>query len=303
VASDSFTQQPIDTAIAEPHRPPAPPAHGQTPGYRTVIEPPRRWPTLCMADLWRYRDLLSLLVWREIIAKYRQSVVGIGWVLIKPLTSMVIFTLIFGRVAKLPSDGIPYPIFTFAALLPWMYFAQSLGTASSSVVGGGGILTKVYFPRLVLPLTGVIAGLVDFGVQLVVLMGMMAWYRITPTWGVLLVPAFVLLAAATALSVGLWLTALNVKYRDVGHAVPFFTQAWMWLTPIVYSSSMIPERWRPIYGLNPMVGVVEGFRWAMLGKAAPDWTMMAVSLSVVTVILLSGLYFFRKMETTFADII
>ena len=303
MSSDSLAQQPIDTAIAEPDRLQTLPAHGKAPSYRTVIEPPGRWPTLSMADLWQYRDLLSLLVWREIIAKYRQSVVGIGWVLIKPLTSMVIFTLIFGRVAKLPSDGIPYPIFTFAALLPWMYFSQSLGSASNSIVGGGGILTKVYFPRLILPLTGVIAGLVDFGVQLVVLMGMMAWYRVVPTWGVLLVPVFVLLAAATALSVGLWLTALNVKYRDVGHAVPFFTQAWMWLTPIVYSSSMIPERWRPIYGLNPMVGVIEGFRWAMLGKAAPDWTMMAVSLTVVTLILLSGLYFFRKMETTFADII
>ncbi len=271
--------------------------------HRTVIKPPGWWIAPNLREVWQYRDLLSLLVLRDITAKYRQSLVGIGWVVLKPMASMLIFTLIFGRVAKLPSDGIPYPVFSFAALLPWSYFANALTASSGSIVGGSGILTKVYFPRLVFPLTGVITGYVDLAIQMFVLVGLMTWYGVVPTWGVALVPAFVLLASATALSVGLWLTALNVKYRDVGHAVPFFTQAWMWMSPIVYSSSMIPERWRPLYGLNPMVGVIEGFRWAMLGKAPPDWTMMGVSGVVVLVLLATGLIYFRKVETTFADIV
>ncbi len=302
MASDTISESRLGAADAEPAAGPdsAQPAR---PRLRTVIEPPSAWPRINLAELWRYRDLLSLLVLRDITAKYRQSLVGIGWVVLKPVASMLIFTLIFGRVAKLPSDGIPYPVFSFAALLPWMYFAAALTAASASVVGGSTILTKVYFPRLVFPLTGVITGYVDLAIQMVVLAGLMAWYGVAPTWAVVLVPAFLLLASATALAMGLWLTALNVRYRDVGHAVPFLVQAWMWMSPIVYSSSMIPEKWRPLYGLNPMVGVIEGFRWAMLGKAAPDWTMMGVSATVVLVLLVSGMYYFRKMETTFADII
>jgi lipopolysaccharide transport system permease protein len=273
------------------------------PRYHTVIEPPSGWPALNLAEVWRYRDLLFMLVWRDISANYRQSVVGFGWALFKPVFSMIVFTLVFGRVAKLPSDGVPYPIFCYAALLPWMYFATCLAGSTNSVVGGSGLLTKVYFPRLILPLASVLGGLVDFGIQFVLLAVLMLAFGVLPGWGILLVPGFVLLCVVTALSVGLWLTALNVKYRDVGHLVPFLSQMWMWLTPIVYPSRMVPERLRLLYGLNPMAGVVEGFRWALLGTPPPDWAMMAVSFAVVTALLLSGLYYFRRTEATFADVI
>jgi lipopolysaccharide transport system permease protein len=268
-----------------------------------VIEPPQRWIPLNLGEIWRYRDLLFLLVWRDISANYRQSLIGFGWAILRPVISMVIFTVIFGRVAGLPTGGVPYPIFSFTALLPWMYFSGCLTASSSSIVGGSGLLTKVYFPRLILPLATVINGLVEFAIQFLVLLLLMAWYRVTPTWGILLVPVFLLQCATAALSVGLWLTALNVKYRDIGHIVPFLSQAWMWITPIVYSSSMVPEQWRAVYGLNPMVGVVEGFRWAILANAAPDWTMMAVSSTAVLLLLVSGLYYFRRLEVTFADVI
>jgi lipopolysaccharide transport system permease protein len=269
----------------------------------TVIEPPRGWTSLDLAGLWRYRDLFTLLVWRGIVARYRQSVVGIGWAIITPLVSTLIFTVIFSRVAGIPSDGSPYPLFAFCALLPWGYFSGALSSSTGSIVGSGGLLQKVYFPRLILPLVGVVTGLVEVAIQLVALFVMMAWFRFVPGWQIVLAPAFLLLAAATALSVGLWLTALNVKYRDVGQAVPFFTQAWMWLSPIVYSSHQVPEHLRLLYGLNPMVGVIEGFRWSLLGSSAPDWTMMAVSTTVVAVLLTGGLYYFRKTEDTFADIL
>jgi len=211
--------------------------------------------------------------------------------------------VIFGRVAGLPSDGIPYPIFAYTALLPWMYFSGCLGDASNSVLNNAGLLSKVYFPRLILPLTSVAKGLVDFVIQFVILLGLMIWYGVAPGWECLSIPAFLLLCPLTALSVGLWLTALNVKYRDVGHAVPFFAQAWMWMTPVIYSSSLIPQRWRIAYGLNPMVSVVEGFRWALLGKAPPDWTMMCVSVTTVLALLVGGLYFFRRVDATFVDIL
>jgi lipopolysaccharide transport system permease protein len=269
----------------------------------SYIQPPSGWTSLNLGEVWRYRDLLLLLVWRDISASYRQSVVGFGWAIIKPVCSMLIFTIVFGRIANLPSDGIPYPIFSFAALLPWMYFAGSLAGASGSVLGGAGLLTKVYFPRLILPLSSVVKGVVDFAIQFAVLVLMMCYYGLAPSAGVLLLPVFVLLCALSALSVGLWLTALNVKYRDVGQLVPFLSQAWMWLTPIVYPSSLVPDKWRLIYGLNPLVGIVEGFRWSLLGKAAPDWKMVAASLSVTLLLFIGGLYYFRKMETTFADVI
>jgi lipopolysaccharide transport system permease protein len=271
--------------------------------HRKVIEPPSGWPALNLGELWRYRDLLLLLIWRDISANYRQSVIGYGWALFKPVFSMVVFTLIFGKVANLPSDGLPYPLFCYGALLPWLYFSGCLTGSSNSVVQSSHLLTKVYFPRLILPLTSVASGLVDFAVQLVLLAGLMAWYRVVPGWGVLLVPVFVVLCVVTALSVGLWLTALNVKYRDIGHLVPFLAQMWLWLTPIVYPSRLVPEKWRLVFGLNPMTGVVDGFRWALLGSAAPDWRMMGVSLSVVLVLFVSGLYYFRKVERTFADLI
>jgi lipopolysaccharide transport system permease protein len=240
-----------------------------------VIEPPKGWISLNLGEVWRYRDLLWQLVWRNVSANYRQSVVGIGWALLKPALSVLIFTVIFGRVAGLPTDGTPYPIFSYSALLPWMYFSTVLTLSSGSVVVGSGLLTKVYFPRLILPLTSVLNGFVDFAIQLSLLVLLMLWYGVTPGWGMVLLPLLVFECAIAALAVGLWLCALNVKYRDVGHLVPFLSQAWMWITPIVYSSSMVPEKWRTVYGLNPMVGVVEGFRWAICGKSVPDWTMMA----------------------------
>jgi lipopolysaccharide transport system permease protein len=269
----------------------------------SYIRPPSGWISLNLGEVWRYRDLLVLLVWRDISASYRQSVIGFGWAIIKPVFSMLIFTLVFGGIAKLPSDGVPYPIFSYAALLPWMYFSGCLAGASGSVLGGAGLLTKVYFPRLVLPLSSVVKGLVDFAIQFVVLVLMMAYYGIAPSAAIVLLPAFILLCAVSALSIGLWLTALNVKYRDVGQLVPFLSQAWMWLTPVVYPSSLVPEKWRMIYGLNPLVGIVEGFRWSLLGNAPPDWTMLGVSLAVTALLFVSGLYYFRKMETTFADVI
>jgi lipopolysaccharide transport system permease protein len=268
-----------------------------------VIEPQSGLVPLNLAELWRYRDLLLLMIWRDFSASYRQSVVGVAWAVAKPVISMVIFSVIFGRVAGLPSDEIPYPIFAYTALLPWMYFSGCLCDASNSVLNNSGLVSKVYFPRLILPLTSAARGLVDFLIQFVVLAVLMIWYGIAPGWECVLIPAFLLLCPLTALSVGLWLTALNVRYRDVGHAVPFFAQAWMWMTPVIYSSSLIPTKWRIVYGLNPMVSVVEGFRWALLGKAPPDWTMMAASATTVLVLLVGGLYFFRRVEATFVDVL
>jgi len=268
-----------------------------------VIEPPRGWTSLNLTELWRYRDLLSLLIWRDISSRYRQSVIGYGWAVLKPVLSMIIFTVIFGRVAHLPSDGAPFALFCFAALAPWMYFSTSVSTVTTSVVNSGQFLTKVYFPRLVLPLSSAAVGLAEWAVQIVVLAVLMACYRVTPEWQIVFAPVFVLACVLATLAFGIWLTALNVKYRDVGQIVPFVLQAWMWLCPIVYPSSMIPAKWRLLYGLNPMVGVIEGFRWSVLGTSTPDWTMMFVSLTMVTALFVGGLYYFRKTEIAFADVI
>lgn len=268
-----------------------------------VIEPPRGWVSLNLKEVWRYRDLMKMLVWRDISSKYRQSVIGYGWVFIKPLVSVAIFAVVFGRLAHMGSDGVPYPLFAMAALIPWNYFASSLSGVSSSVLGGSGMLTKVYFPRLILPLASLGAGLADLALQLVLLVGMMIWFRVFPGWSILLLPGFLILTIATSLAFGLWLTALNVRYRDVGHAVPFLVQAWMWLSPVVYSSSLVPPQWRWLYGLNPLVGVIDGFRWCVLGTAAPDPTLLALSLTIVAVTLFGGLVFFRRQEISFADII
>ena len=268
-----------------------------------VIEPPRGWVSLNLKEVWRYRDLMRMLIWRDISSKYRQSVIGYGWVFIKPLVSVAIFAVVFGRLAKMSSDDAPYPLFALAALIPWNYFAGALSGVSSSVLGGSGLLTKVYFPRLILPLASLGAGLADLALQLILLAGMMIWFGYFPGWPLLLMPCFLLLTVATSLAFGLWLTALNVRYRDVGHAVPFLVQAWMWLSPVVYSSSLVPQRWRWLYGLNPMVGVIDGFRWCVLGTAAPDATLLGMSLAIVAITLLGGLVFFRRQEVTFADII
>jgi homopolymeric O-antigen transport system permease protein len=271
--------------------------------HKTVIKPSSGWLSVDLGEVWAYRELLVLLAWRDVSVRYKQSVAGIGWAVFQPLMTMVIFTIIFGKFAKLPSDGLPYPVFTYCALLPWNYFAQSLSGSSDSLVGSSNLITKVYFPRLILPLSKVTSGLMDFAVAFVILIGMMAWYGIAPTAGILLLPVFLLVAMITALGVGLWLTALNVKYRDVRFVVPFLAQFWMYASPVAYSTSIVPEKWRWLYGLNPMAGVVEGFRWALLGKAAPDFGMMTASFGAVCVVLVSGLFYFRRMEKTFADVV
>lgn len=254
------------------------------------------------SELWRYRDLLVLLAWRDISARFRQSLVGYGWAILKPLLSALIYTLVFSVFVKIETD-VPYPLFAFSALIPWMYFASALSGVTGSVVGGGSLLTKVYFPRLVLPLASVIVGLVELLLQLVVVAGMMAWYRCMPSWPLLCLPFFIILTILTALAFGIWLTALNVKYRDVGMMVPFVIQIWMYLCPIVYPIALVPEKWRNLYAVNPLVGVVEGFRWSLLGADAPNWEMMAISFGVMSILLVGGLIYFRKVETTFADVI
>jgi lipopolysaccharide transport system permease protein len=256
-----------------------------------------------LKDLWEYRELLYFLVWRDVKVRYKQTVLGAAWAIIQPFFTMVVFSIFFGRLAKIPSDGIPYPIFAYCALLPWQLFAHALTESGNSLVASQNLITKVYFPRLVIPLSAVLAGIVDFGIAFVVLLGMMAYYGITPTVAVATLPLFLLLALGTALGVGLWLSALNVQYRDVRHTIPFLAQFWLFATPVVYPASLVPEFWRPLFGLNPMAGVVEGFRWALLGTAQSPGPLLAVSVAVVFALLVGGLYYFRRMEKTFADVV
>jgi lipopolysaccharide transport system permease protein len=256
---------------------------------------------LDFGTLWAYRELLYFLIWRDLKVRYRQTVIGAAWVVLQPLLTMAIFTIIFGRFARIPSDGLPYPLFCYTALVPWTLFSSSLSRGGESVVGNANLVTKVYFPRLLLPLSGVLSPLVDFAIAAAMLVFMMAWYRITPTVSVLALPFFVVLALCTALAVSVWLSALNVRYRDVRHTIPFLLQVWMFASPISYPISIIPERWRLLYSLNPLVGVIEGFRWALLGKESPDFAAIAVSTAVVMVLLAVGLMYFRQMERTFAD--
>ena len=269
---------------------------------RTIIEPPKGTFVPDFGEIWRYRDLLTLLAWRDISARFRQSVVGYGWAVLRPLITSLIYTLVFSLFVRIETEA-PYVIFAFAGLIPWMYFSQALMSVTGSIVGGGAMLTKVYFPRLVLPLATVAVGLVEVALQLVVLAGLMAWYHYVPGVQIIALPIFILIAVLTALAFGVWLTALNVKYRDVGMAVPFAIQIWMYLCPIVYPITMVPEKYRMIYALNPLVGVIEGFRWSLLGSAAPDWRMMAISMIVLIITLLAGMVWFKKVETTFADVI
>lgn len=268
-----------------------------------VIEPRKSLFALDRKAIWEHRELLYFLVWRDLKVRYRQTIIGIGWVILQPLMTMVIFTVVFGNFAKIPSDGLPYPIFTYAALLPWNLFANSLNRGSVSVVGNAQLVSKVYFPRLILPLSGILSPLVDFGVAFVILVGMMIWYGTLPNWGVLALPVFILLAILTALAVGLWLSALNVRYRDVGHTIPFLTQLWMFASPVAYPVGLIPERWRLLYSLNPMAGVIEGFRWALLGKESPDFGVIVVSAVMVLALLIPGIVYFKYTERTFADVI
>jgi lipopolysaccharide transport system permease protein len=268
-----------------------------------LIQPRRGWLSFELKAVYQYRELLYFLVWRDILIRYKQAAIGIAWVVLQPLLTMVIFTVIFGLFAKLPSDGLPYTVFSFTALLPWNYFAQAISRSGISVVSNANLISKIYFPRLIVPISGALGPLVDFAISFVILLGMMAWYGIAPTWVVLTLPFFTLLAVVTAVAVSLFLSALNVKYRDVGHAIPFLVQFWMYASPVVYSVTIIPQKWRLWYSLNPMVGVIEGFRWALLGKERPDYTVMAMGVVVASVLLLVGLIYFKRTERFFADII
>jgi lipopolysaccharide transport system permease protein len=268
-----------------------------------VIKPRKGIFQLDLKSIWQYRELLFFLVWRDVMVRYKQTAIGAGWAILQPLITMVIFTLIFSKMAKIPSDGIPYPIFTFAALLPWTYFSQALARSSSSVVGSSNLVTKIYFPRLLIPIAASLAPMVDLFFSFLILLILMGWYHVSPSWGLLALPLFVGLAIVTALAVGLWSSALNVRYRDVGHTIPFLTQVWMYASPVAYPLSLVPEKWKLLYSMNPMVGVIEGFRWALLGKESPDFKVMAGSAVVVMVLLLGGIVYFKRMERTFADII
>jgi lipopolysaccharide transport system permease protein len=267
------------------------------------IEPPSSWPALGLRELWEYRELLYFLTWRDIKVRYKQTALGAAWAIIQPFFLMVVFSLFFGRLAGVPSDGVPYPVFSFCGLLPWQLFAHSLTQSSNSLVGSQNLITKVYFPRLVVPISAVLAGLVDFAIAFVILLGMLFFYGIVPGWQVLALPGLVLLAVMTALAVGLWLSALNVQYRDVRYTINFLVQFWLFATPVAYPSSIVPEKWRAIYGLNPMVGVVDGFRWALLGKPQSPCISLLVSAIVVLLLLAGGLYYFRRLEQQFADVV
>lgn len=270
----------------------------------TIIRPPQGWVALELRELWGYRDLLSLFAWRDIKIRYKQTALGFSWAVLNPFATMVVFTFLFGYVARVPSEGIPYPVFAYSALVPWTYFVTALTQSTDSIVKNSSLITAVYFPRLILPLSSLVPGLVDLAIACVMLVGLMLVYGLTPTAALWTLPFFILLAMATALAAGLWTSALNVEYRDVGFVVvPFLTQLWLFVTPVAYPSSLVPEPWRVVYGLNPMVGVVEGFRWALLGTVPLPGRLLLVSVFTVAVLLVSGLYYFRRKEETFADVV
>ena len=272
-------------------------------GVVTHIRPSRGWMDVNLTEAWAYRELLYFFVWRDLKVRYKQTVIGAGWAIIQPLFTMIVFALFFGKLAKIPSGGIPYPIFFYAALLPWMYFANALSQATNTVVENQRMITKVYFPRILLPVSSVLSGLVDFGIAFILLLGLMAYYRLAPTMALLWLPFFVLLAMATALGAGLWLSAMNAIYRDVRYAVPFLVQFWMFASPVAYPSALVPDQWRWLYGLNPMAGVIEGFRWALTGLGRPPDAMLAASASGVLVMMLGGLLYFQKVEGHIADVV
>jgi len=278
-------------------------ARGTSDEVITVIRPGKGFTNLELRAVWQFRELLYFLVWRNVKVRYKQTIIGSAWAIIQPLMAMLIFTVIFGGFAKIPSDGLPYSIFAYTALLPWGYFSQAVTGSSASLIGNSNLVRKVYFPRLIIPMAEVAAPLIDFFVAFLALLVMMAWFGIAPRWSVLALPLFLLLALMTAFAVGLWLSALNARYRDVGHAVPFLMQIWLYASPVVYPVSLIPEKWRLLYSLNPMVGVIEGFRWTLLGKEVPAVGVIAVGAAVVVALLLGGIIFFKRMEQTFADVI
>jgi lipopolysaccharide transport system permease protein len=270
---------------------------------RTRRSPTKGWALPKLRELWEYRELLFFFVWRDIKVRYRQTVMGALWAIIQPFFTMVIFSLFFGRLAKIPSDGLPYPVFSYAALVPWTFFATALNQASNSLVINANMVKKIYFPRLSLPIATILASVVDFVLAFIVLLGMMFFYGLVPTINVLWLPFFLLLALITSLGVSLWLSAMNVQFRDVQYTIPFLTQAWLFVTPIAYPSSLLPEPWRTLYGLNPMAGVVEGFRWALLGTDTAPGPMTLVSAAVALILFISGAFYFRRMEQGFADVL
>jgi lipopolysaccharide transport system permease protein len=269
-----------------------------------IIEPSRGWVSLKIGELWRYRELIYFLTWRDVKVRYKQTVLGVVWSVIQPFLTMVVFSLFFGGLAAIPSDGVPYPIFSYAALVPWTFFSNGLTNSSNSLVGSSNLIKKVYFPRLVIPISSVISGMIDFVPAFLVLLGMMVFYGVVPNRNILWLPFFLLMALVTSLGVGLWLSAMNVQFRDVRYIVPFLTQFWLFATPIAYPSSLIEnEMLRTLYGLNPMTGVVEGFRWALLSTDGLSWEMVAVSSVIALLLLVSGAFYFRRMERSFADVV
>jgi len=270
---------------------------------RTRRQPSKGWAWPKFRELWEYRELLFFFIWRDIKVRYKQTILGAAWAIIQPFFTMVVFSLFFGRLAKVPSDGLPYPIFSYAALVPWTFFATALTQASDSLVVSANMVKKIYFPRLTLPIATVLAGIVDFVLAFAVLMGMIFFYGLAPTINILWLPLFLLLALVTSLGVSLWLSAMNVQFRDVHYTVPFLTQAWLFATPIAYPSSLLPEPWRTLYGLNPMAGVVEGFRWALLGTNTAPGPMTIVSAVVALALFIGGALYFRRMEQNFADVL
>jgi lipopolysaccharide transport system permease protein len=270
----------------------------------TYLKPAKGLAALNLYDLWLYRELIYFMTWRDLKVRYKQTLLGAGWAILRPFLTMVVFSIFFGNLAKVPSDGIPYPIFAYTGLLPWELFATALNVASRSLVQNSNMITKVYFPRVILPLASILAGLVDFAIAFVILVGMMFYYHIFPTQAIWMLPLYLLLTLVTAMGVGLWLSAMNVLYRDIGYITPFLTQFWMYITPIAYGASLVPSKWKMIYALNPMVGVVNGFRWALLGtgQGAPTDSLI-ISVVVSVVLLVSGLIYFRRMERIFADMV
>jgi len=269
----------------------------------TFIRPSKGWRFLNLGELWRYRELLYFLVWRDLKVRYKQTVIGAAWAIIQPFFTMVVFSLFFGRLANIPSEGVPYPIFSYTGLLPWTFFANGMTQASNSLVGNANLISKVYFPRLLVPLSAVFTGVVDFALAFLVLIGMMFYYHVSPTWSALWLLPFLLLAFVTALGTALWLSALNVEYRDVRYVIPFLTQLWLFATPVIYPSSLLHGPWKILLGLNPMSGVVEGFRWALLRSGSAPGGMFGVSVLAAFLLLASGAFYFRRMERTFADVI
>ena len=274
------------------------------------IKPTKGWAALNLRDLWVYRELIYFMVWRDLKVRYKQTVLGVSWAILQPFMQMVVFSIFFGELAKVPTDnGIPYPIFSYAALLPWTLFAKALNDASRSLVSHNNMVTKIYFPRLILPLSSVLAGVVDFALAFIVLIGLMIYYAVVGsyrfyiTWAWLTLPLFILLALVTALGVALWLSALYVKYRDVGYVLPFLSEFWKFISPVVYSTTLVPEKWQALYSLNPMVGVINGFRWALLGAPTPFDMYFGISVVSALVILATGVSYFKRMERTFADTI